>query len=186
VGRGTGILAALRDCENEFKAKLPHVVNIRAAFFFENTLRDIPTILSQGKSYNPLHVVTRRWPFVAVSDVADGVLKYLFTDNWQGHSTVGVHGPKDYTMVEAVEVISKAIGIPITPVPVPISAFKTADPNIPPFVVNAIAEFFESIISGKAFPAEPRTPLTTYSTTLHEWASTVYKSGVEAAKSQKK
>jgi len=187
VGAGTGILTALRDCETALESKLRNVVNIRAGFFFENTLRDIPTVISQGKSFNPLHAATKRWPYVAVSDVADAIVSYLFTDNWQGQSTIGVHGPKDYTLVEAIGEISKAVGTPITPIPVPIADFKTAEFfNTPPFVVNAIAEFFEAIISGRAFPAEVRTPLTTFPTTLHEWAKTVYKPALESAKSQKK
>jgi len=188
TGPGTGVIDFLRDAEDILKAKLWHVASLRAGFFFENFLRDIPTVASQGMVFSPTFHSSKRWAYVATSDIADVAATYLFTDNWQGHITTGVHGPKDYTPQESIEVISKAVGVPITPVGISIEQFKQTMEGFkaPPFMIAGFAEFYDSIVNGRFYCAEPRTPHTTTPTTLHEWAVKVFKPALEAAKAQKK
>jgi len=188
TGTGTGVINFLRDAEDILKAHLWHVVSLRAGFFFENFLRDLPTIASQGMVFNPTLSVNKRWAYVAASDIADVAAGYLFTDNWQGHITTGVHGPKDYTPQETYQVLSKAIGQPITPVPISIEQFKQTMESfkVPPFMIEGFGEFYESITNGRFFMAEPRTPETTTSTTLYEWGVKVFKPAYEGAKASQK
>jgi len=184
VGSGTGIIDFLRDAEDILKSKLSHVASLRAGFFFENFLRDIPTVASQGKVFSPTFIVPKKWAYVAVTDVADAISNHLFTDNWEGHITTGVHGPKDYTLQEAIQVLSKAIGQQITPVGISVEQLKQTMESLktPPFMIAGFAEFYGAITTGRVFVAEPRTPQTITPTTLHEWAVKVFKPAYEVAK----
>jgi len=183
VGAETGFLNSYRELEAIFKAKIQHVTILRPGSFTENFLRDIPTLASQGVVYSALGDFPLRFPIVATSDIAKKAASYLLTDNWQGQHTVGVHGPKDYSVKEQWQVISKAIGKDIKVVNISLEQLGKAleEHHVPKFFADAYVEFQGAFLNGKFWNSEPRSPETTTSTSLFEWAQTVFKPALEAA-----
>jgi len=182
VGAGTGAISFHRDVEDIFKSLLPNVVILRPGFFMENILRDIPSAVAAGTAFTPTPSV---YPLAVVScsDIANKAASFLLTDNWHGHSTVGVHGPKSLNFIEGWAIISKVIGKEIKVVDITLDQFRSTMTGYgaPSFMVESYIEMFESFKTGRAFQAEPRTPDTTTSTTLKEWAEQVFKPAFNSA-----
>jgi uncharacterized protein YbjT (DUF2867 family) len=180
-GTGSGVIEFHGDAERIFQRSVPNVASLRPGFFFENFLRDLSGA-AQGTVYAAYQEKTR-YPFVATSDISDAAFRYLVSDDWKGHHTVGVHGPKDYTFTEAWAVLAKAVGKDIKVVSVPPEAATAGmkQANLPDFVVKGFSDFLDAWYT-KLYVAEPRTPNTTTPTTLHEWAVKVFKPALAAQK----
>jgi len=174
-GRGSGVIEFHAENERALERLIPNVVSLRAAFFYENFLRDLGSIGGQGAVYVP-YQLDKQYPFVAVSDIADAAFRYLVT-GWSGQSVVGVHGSKHYSYAQAWAIISKAIGKDIKVIQAnPEAALAGMKQyGLPDFISQAFYEFIDAWVKGKSFVAEVRTPETTTPTTLHEWAVRVFK-----------
>jgi uncharacterized protein YbjT (DUF2867 family) len=88
VGKGTGFISFYREVEAIFKAKIENVAVVRAAYFLENLLQDLPTVASQGVVYSPLGDFTKKFGYVATADIAKKIASYFLSENWFGHITV--------------------------------------------------------------------------------------------------
>jgi ABC-type nitrate/sulfonate/bicarbonate transport system substrate-binding protein len=100
---------------------------------------------------------------------------------------VGVHGAKDQTPREAWEIVSKAIGKPIKVVTISLEQQKSTMKGygVPDYVIDLYQEMTKGFLDGRITSVEPRTPETTTTTTIHEWAQTTFKYALEAAAAKK-
>lgn len=180
-GRGAGPVGTLLEVELAFQRKIANVAVIRAGFFMENFLRDVPAILG-GTVYSPVSG-DRLFPMVATKDIADRAAAYLLARDWRGHIITGAHGPKSLTNFQAWEQISKLLGRQVAYVPVPIQAAQQAmlGFGMPEFLINAYSDMYIATTDGRMDGAEPRTPETTTPTTLKEFVLEVLLPAVEAA-----
>lgn len=175
TGEGTGPVSVLREIENDFQARVPNFVALRAGFFMENLLMNLPSIAS-GTIYMPIPADTAL-PTVATRDIALMAASYLLCDGWRGHHLVGVHGPKDLTQNQVVVELSRVLGHSVRYQQVPVEAAKQAmlGFGMPDFAVNIFGEMYQAVVDGRMSAAEPRTPQSTTATTLREFIATVIK-----------
>jgi uncharacterized protein YbjT (DUF2867 family) len=182
-GPGTGPVAALKPIEDAFQAVAPDVVSLRAGFFMENLLRDLPGLAKAGALYaaNPPE---KAFPWVATADIAHKAAEFLTDASWKGHRYVGVHGPQDLTYPEAASILTQALGQPVKYVRVGLSDLRNGmtGAGMPAWLADFFTEMYEAALEGRMDPAEPRSRETTTPTTLAEFASTVLKPTVERAR----
>src|SRR5690606_11096946 len=104
---GNGPISIVGEVEGVFRAALDDGLALRPAYFFENFLREVATIASQGVWYGPTPA-DRAMPMVATKDIASVVAEELRA-TWRGHRVRGVHGPADLTMAQAAAAFSEAL-----------------------------------------------------------------------------
>lgn len=172
-GPGAGPISTLFDVELAFSRRAPHVVALRAGYFMENFLHDIPSI-AQGTVYSGVNP-DRRFPVVATRDIAYKAASFLLSQDWVGHKVVGVHGPAHISMRQAYAQIAEVVGRPVNLVPVPVDAVRSAmlGMGVPEFIVSGYCEMFSAFNSDKPDFCEPRTVETTTHTTLRSFARKV-------------
>lgn len=173
-GPGVGPVSSLLGVEDAFRAAIPNTVALRAAFFFENLLRDIGTIKGMGALFAPFpgdYPV----PMVATRDIAGRAASYLLS-GWAGHVITGVHGPRDLSQNEVARLIGEALGRPVNYVQVSLEQVQQGmlGAGLPEFVANLYTEMYDGALKGLMTPAEPRTPETTTTTALSAWLKEVF------------
>jgi uncharacterized protein YbjT (DUF2867 family) len=179
--KGTGLLDWLWCIENEFKAVLPNVCTIRAAMFFENLLNDVATIAAQSTVYSA-YKQDLSLPWVATEDVAFRAAAFL-TRPFQGHVTVGAHGPQDLTIPQIHEIVGHILGKKINIVPITTDQVvaNLKGYGMPEYLAARIGQLVQATNAGIVTPVEARTPGSYTPTTLHEWVVNNLKPAVEAA-----
>lgn len=128
------------------RAGLPTTV-LRSAFFCQNfsegELRD--AVLA-GKLAFPAGDVTE--PFIDVADLADVAVAALTSSSHDG-MTYELTGPALVGFAEAARVLSKAMGRPVTYVPLTKAEFVASfDPRVPADYVAFLAELFTEVLDG--------------------------------------
>lgn len=173
-GAGVGPVSALGPVEAAFQAQLPHVVSLRAGFFMENYLRDLGTIAGMGKIFSPAsadHAV----PMVSTGDIATRAAELLRDHGWQGHQTLGVHGPRNLSPREGARILSEVLERPIEYVQV---SFDDAlagmlQAGLPEYGAKLYVEMYRAMNEGRMDPAEPRDAASTTSTELADFVRQV-------------
>ena len=111
----TGPIAGLYDQEQRLnKLGGVNVVHLRATFFMENLLQNIPTIKAHGIIATPLRG-DLPMAMIATRDIGDAAVRHLLTLNFQGHVVHDLLGPRDVTMNEVARTLGEAIGKPGLP-----------------------------------------------------------------------
>jgi len=108
----TGPIAGLHDQEQRLnKLSGVNVVHLRATFFMENLLQNIPVIKSLGVMATPLRG-DLSVGMIATRDIGDAAVQHLLAMDFQGHVVHDLLGPRNVTMDEAARILGKAIGKP--------------------------------------------------------------------------
>ena len=108
----TGPMAGLHDQEQRLNRLAGvNVVHLRATFFMENLLQNIPAIKAQGIISTPLR---SDLPLAMISarDIGNAAVQHLSTLDFEGHVVHDLLGPRDFTMNETTRVLGNAIGKP--------------------------------------------------------------------------
>lgn len=173
-GPGIGPVGALLGVEDAWRRALPSVTSLRAGFFFENFLRDVPTITGMGKLFSPAPA-DKRFPMVATADIAEAAANALLEPT-PGHRELGVHGPEDLTYTEAVAHLSAALGRPVEFVPISLDDLRRHfdQMGLPPFLSAAFVDMYAGILDGRMDAAEPRTAETTTRTPISSFFREVF------------
>lgn len=180
AGAKAGPLGALLTVENAFKNALSQVTVLRAGFFMENFLNDIPTIINSSTIYGYLPI-GEKIPMVATSDIAQKVVDILLAKPQKGFHIEGIHGPEHLTPTLAAAFISQGIGMPVKYEEITTNQARKGmqETGTPNFIANMLIEMITAVKAGKTYTAEPRTPDTTTPTSLLEFARTIIKPAVE-------
>ena len=167
------IVSAFSAVEDTIDAAGTPVRHLRSAFFMENLLEALPTLMAPGAVfYNgppdlPL-------PMVCVADVAAKAAELLIDRAWQGQGHVAVHGPADVSFDGMAQVLTEALGKPIRYVQVPDDVLidNLRRVGLPDGFARAYARLLtrEAL---EAYAIEPRTAETTTPTTLDAWTRAV-------------
>lgn len=108
----TGPIAGLYDQEQRLnKLDGVNVVHLRATFFMENLLQNIPVIKAHGVITTPLRG-DLPMPMIATRDIGDAAVKHLLDLDFRGHVVHDLLGQRAVTMNEATAILGKAIGKP--------------------------------------------------------------------------
>lgn len=167
---GNGPVSVLKRVEETFREALPNVLALRPAYFFENFLRDMGSIASEGAWYGSTPA-DKKMPMVATRDIADVAAEEL-RQSWGGHRYRGVHGPRDLSHAEVAAIFSQVFEREVRYVQVPHEAVVDGmrKAGMPDFVVALYAAMFDGFINGRMDPAEPRSAETTTPTELAVFA----------------
>jgi len=107
---GTGPIRGLHDLEKKLdRLGNAGVVHLRAAYFMENHLWNLPLIREHGVNGSPTRP-DAPIPMVATRDIADEAARLLLEESLAGHSVRYLLGPRDLTMTEATRILGHASG----------------------------------------------------------------------------
>jgi uncharacterized protein YbjT (DUF2867 family) len=109
---GTGPVAGLHYLEQTLN-RIPelNVLHLRAAYFMENTLAQIPIIQTMGITAGPLRA-DLMLPMIAARDIGAAAAEALLALAFNGQQTREQLGQRDISMAEVATIIGKAIGKP--------------------------------------------------------------------------
>lgn len=109
---GNGVVLGLHKMEELFN-EVPNldVKHVRATYFMENTLRQIPLIKSKGLMAGP-EAGDVKFAMTASKDIAATALKHLQTLKFTGKSIDYILGERDLSYDEIAEIYGQAIGQP--------------------------------------------------------------------------
>ena len=110
--KGTGFIAGLHYHEQNLNGLDGiNVIHLRAAFFMENFLMNIPMIRDMGFMGGPVyaHIVA---PMIATTDIAEAAARHLLDLDFSGKTVVELLGQRDLMHEEAAAILGAAIGRP--------------------------------------------------------------------------
>ena len=181
---GTGPVRGLHDLEKKLdRLGNAEVVNLRAAYFMENHLWNVPVIRERGVNGSPIRP-DAPIPMVATKDIADEAARLLLAKTLSGHSVRYLLGPRDLTMTEATRILGRAIGMPdLRYIQFPEEEARKAmsGMGMSDSAVEALLEMYRGFNAGRIRPTQERNPSNTTPTTLEEFAGTVFAHSYRAA-----
>jgi NAD(P)H dehydrogenase (quinone) len=146
---GLGLITQSHMLE-EIMGKLP-IANafIRAAWFLENYLWDVPSARESGQIDVYLDPATKEFPMVATQDIGELAAKTLL-ESWKGNRVLELEGPKRYSPVDAGKAFSKVLGREVNVRPIPRSQWqeKFVAQGMPADCTGARIEMVEGFNSG--------------------------------------
>lgn len=112
---GTGPIVALHGLEERLRAiSGVAVLALRAGFFYENFLMNVPMIKSMGANGAPSPAESP-WAIIAAADIGRYAARRLRARDFAGFSAVNLVGPRPVSMSETTRVLGRAIGKPELP-----------------------------------------------------------------------
>ena len=171
---GVGPIAGLHDIEAQLNDAGDNITHLRPGSFYENLLRQIDVIKSEGKISLPISG-SRHLPMIATRDVARAAADRLANLDWTGQSVHELHGPDDLSLDEVAQVLSKALGRTIEYVQCDREQARHAllQAAISENSADLILEMYEAVETGRIRLLQPRSSETTTPTTLAEFARLV-------------
>lgn len=171
---GAGPISGLHDVEKLLEDAAPNITHLRPGFFFENLLGQADSIRDAGIIALPV-AGTRRYPLIASCDIGRVAAQRLAERNWRGRNVRELHGSADLSFDEIAAVLSQALGRPIRFVQCSRQQARQAilDRAVSENVADQMLEMYDAVQSGRVRPQQPRSPETTTSTTLEEFARDV-------------
>lgn len=177
-------VSRLGEIERMLADATPHVLSLRAGFFFENFLGAVPTVADHGTIYLTLPP-ERRIAMVAARDIGDVAADALLGGGWTGFRVRGVHGAADLSPTDVAEAFAAALGRPVREVRyVQVDAAAVRHALLQAGASEHVADEYPRLFQALGeldYQAEPRTPETTTPTTVAGWAREVVVPAVTAA-----
>ena len=181
---GTGPIRGLHDMETKLeRLGQAEIVHLRAAYFMENHLWNVPVIREHGVNGSPVRP-DAPIPMVATKDIADEAARLLLAKTLSGHTVRYLLGPRDLTMTEATRILGRAIGKPdLRYVQLPEEEARKAmsGMGMSDSAIEALLEMQRGFNSGRIRPTKERNASNTTPTTLEEFAETVFAQSYRAA-----
>ena len=107
---GTGPVLGLHALEEQLNGiDRLNVRHLRAGYFMENTLVQVPIIQQTATAAGTLRS-DLKIPMIAARDVGAAAAQALIQADFRGHSSCELLGQRDLTLPEAASIIGKAIG----------------------------------------------------------------------------
>jgi uncharacterized protein YbjT (DUF2867 family) len=155
-----------------------HIVTLRPAYFFENTLANVGTIQGQQSVFSPNNP-DQAFPAVATHDIAEKAFEILNAENWtsEAYTVHEVFGDKNYTMKEMATAMGKFFGVDnVNYVQIPVEAFKSAllGFGISDSMASLYAEMAEGMNKDDVFGDYERTPENTTPTSYEAWLKATF------------
>jgi uncharacterized protein YbjT (DUF2867 family) len=163
-----------------------NVLHLRPGYFMENTLAQVGIIKEFGITAGPLRP-DLQLPMIATRDIGLAAAEALLKLDFIGRQTHELLGQRDISMLEASEIIGKAIGKPdLTYVQLPDDQVRGAllQLGMSPNVADLILEMAAALNSGHMTAMEERSPenttATSYETFVAEELAPRYRIGFAA------
>lgn len=174
---GTGPVAGLHYLEQTLN-RIPelNVLHLRAAYFMENTLAQIPTIENMGITAGPLRA-DLMLPMIATRDIGTSAAEALVRLAFNGQQTRELLGQRDLSYSEAATIIGNAIGKPdLNYIQLPDEQLRGAltQMGMSLNVANLILEMAGALNSGHMRQLEKRSAENTTPTTFESFVAEVF------------
>jgi uncharacterized protein YbjT (DUF2867 family) len=170
----TGIILGLHHMEDRFnQIKGLNTLNLRPAYFMENTLGMIGMIKEAGIMGSPIQG-DLSFPMIATKDIAEYAAKRLLALDFEGNNHQDLLGARNVSYAEVTKVLGAAIGKPdLNYVQFSPADFKNAFMGMgaSESVVDKMNEFLMRVNAGDIFVAE-RTAGNTTPITIEEFSNT--------------
>jgi NAD(P)H dehydrogenase (quinone) len=114
----SGLLMSLHILEEEMSAIGVPSAFLRAGWFMENSLWDVPSAKSEGKIYSFLQPLDKHFSMVATADIGR-VAGETLLQSWDGNRYIEVAGPTKYSPLDWEKGFTKALGREVQAVVVP-------------------------------------------------------------------
>jgi uncharacterized protein YbjT (DUF2867 family) len=171
---GAGPVSGLHDIEGLFNETSRNVLHLRPGFFFENLLWQVDSMRRWGRISLPISP-SARYPMLATRDIGRVAATRLASRGWNGHIVQELHGPVDLNFREVAEILAEALGRKI--VYVKCDRKEMRDMMLKNAVsenaTDLMLELYDAVEEGRMRITQPRSPETTTSTTLAEFAREV-------------
>jgi uncharacterized protein YbjT (DUF2867 family) len=180
---GTGPVAGLHLAEQILnEAGAAHLVHLRPAYFMENTLMQIPSLLQAGCLFTSFPEGAT-FPMVAAADIGARAAKLLCERRGRGTEVVELLGPTELSHEDLAKILSATLGRSVTHVTVSeeqtIEAMRGMGFSAP--LAEAMAELSRALSTGLMHPLQPRDAQNTTPTRFATFAEEVFKPAFEAA-----
>ncbi|HYW81476.1 MAG TPA: NmrA family NAD(P)-binding protein [Thermoguttaceae bacterium] len=171
---GVGPVNGLHDVEHLLDAEAYNILHLRPGFFFENFLWQIAEIRARRRICMPVSP-SCHYPMLATRDIARVAADWLLDTRWAGRCVQELHGPADLTFEGAARAISEGLGHTISYMKLdrPQARASLIQGGMSENAADLILELYDAMETGRLKPNEPRSPQTTTSTTLVEFAQEV-------------
>jgi uncharacterized protein YbjT (DUF2867 family) len=184
LSEGMGPIKGLHRQEERLKTlSKTNVVNLRPAYFMENLLWSIPTILQADVLKTSLHPEIAI-PMVSTEDIGIKAAEFLELLNFKGQTVFEFTGPRPLTMVEVTRLIGPAIGKPnlkLAAQSIDEAKRELQALGMKPKMIDLMIEMYTAFNQGKCLPTQKITPDQKGKTTLEQF---VTKSFVKAFQAQ--
>jgi uncharacterized protein YbjT (DUF2867 family) len=171
---GAGPISGLHDIEGLLDNAATNITHLRPGFFFENLLWQLEPIRKWGRLSLPISGTTS-YPMIATRDIGRVAATRLASSDWTGRFVQELHGPADLTFREVAETVGDVLGRKIV--------YIKCDPQemrdnilgagMSENAADLMLEMYDAVENGKVRTTQPRSNLTTTSTTLAEFVREV-------------
>jgi uncharacterized protein YbjT (DUF2867 family) len=180
---GTSLGAA--EMEDRLEALgLDELVHLRAGFFNENFVKGMGFVeqSASGVFATPFRG-DLPMPLIAARDIGERVADLLTTEDWPRDRIIELHGGGHYTLIEATEILGRAIGRKVTyqTVPYAIARAGMIESGMSASFADALIETAASFNNRERWALEAPGPRNTTPTTLERWAESVFGASRHAA-----
>jgi uncharacterized protein YbjT (DUF2867 family) len=169
----TGPVTGLHSFEQKMASiKGLNAIFLRAGFFMENHLMQIPAIRKMGTMGGHIKA-DLQLPQIAAQDIGAHVARLLEDHRFTGITTPELQGQRDVSMAETANILGAAIGKPnlgYTHLPTMLLEMALKQLGFSAGHVKALVEMQEAINSGWMKPLLPRSAETTTPTSIEEFA----------------
>jgi uncharacterized protein YbjT (DUF2867 family) len=167
---GAGEIDGLATNELALDATGVSVTHLRCGYFFTNLLMDLDGI-RRGVLATAMDV-DRPLPWVAPADIAAVAVARLLCTTWTGRHVQGVHGPEDLSYRQVAQRLTGVLGKTVEPQQLTDDDVRAelTRLGLPRTHVEAIVTMTAGIRDDYT-PENPRSYVTTTTTTLQSWAA---------------
>jgi uncharacterized protein YbjT (DUF2867 family) len=180
---GTSLGAA--EMEDRLEALgLDELVHLRAGFFNENFVKGMGFVeqSASGVFATPFRG-DLPMPLIAARDIGERVADLLTTEEWPRDRVIELHGGGHHTLIEATEILGRAIGRKVAYQTVPLVDARAGmiESGMSASFADALIETATSFNNGERWALEAPGPRNTTPTTLERWSQTVFGAARHAA-----
>jgi len=175
--KGTGPVIGLHKLEQKLnQLDSANVLFLRAGYFMENTLPQVPVISKMGAVLGPVRP-DLKLPMIATGDIGAFASNALLNPSFRGKQTQELLGQRDITYNDVATIIGKAISKP------DLKYAQPTDEQVRPALVQSgmseqfaglILELAAALNSGHMRALEPRTSQNTTPTTYENFVAEVF------------
>jgi len=122
---GLGLVTALHLLEEAVLSLPIPGASLRAGWFMENSLWDVPAARDQGKLFSYLQPLDKSFALVAIEDIGRIAAETLLED-WTGSRILEVAGPERYSPFQIAVAFAAALHRPVQAVAVPRATWQDA------------------------------------------------------------
>jgi len=147
--QGTGNILTTWDYEQQLRQLNSRLTILRAANFMENWAWSLTPLLEKGILPSMFLPIERAIPMVSVTDIGKAVATALIAPPQQ-NQLIELHGPQDYSPLDAAHAFSELLGKSIPAVEAPESTWPEVfrGSGFPPVTVQAFCDMFHGFNDG--------------------------------------